>query len=185
LSVDDSVQKAYDLWEEAFTRNETDIDQYLFALWNTDLGNERGKAAYRKICRENIADAEKAIELEPDVIKHYIECGETYCQLWYYESGPIQEAVYKKKAGEIAETIRKMDPDDTRHGKGDRADAYYFFARIEPDKEKAREYTDKARALRGLDFLAESEAKQKEREKKEREESTKQPPPKGSGFLSG
>jgi hypothetical protein len=163
LSVDDSVQKVYDLWEKEFADNKTadSIDRYMYALSNTDLGNEMGKAALRKICRGEIAAAEKAIELEPDVIKHYVNYGSEYLRAANHEWDPIKETEHRKKIREITETIRKMDPDDTRHNKRDRADAYYFFSEIEPDREKAREYTDKARNIRGLDSLADSEARRK------------------------
>jgi hypothetical protein len=163
LSVDDSVQKVYDLWEKEFADNKTEdsIDRYMYALSNTDLGNEMGEKVLRKICRGEIAAAEKAIELEPNGIGGYVGRGNAYYDLMYYEPDPIKKAAYKKKAREITETIRKMDPDDTRHDNRDRADAYYFFSEIEPDREKAREYTDKARAIRGLDSLAESESRQK------------------------
>jgi hypothetical protein len=164
LSVDGSVQKVYDLWEEAFSHSETDIDAYLFALWNTDLGNEIGKSLFCNRLRGEIADAEKAIELEPDVIKHYVERGNKYYLLSYYESEPIKEAEHRKKIREIAETIRKMDPDDTRHDKRDRADAYHFFSRIEPDREKAREYRNKAYTIAGLDDLVDAEEKRKANE---------------------
>jgi hypothetical protein len=150
LSVDDSLQRVYDLWEKAFARSETDIDRYLFALCNTDLGSEIGKVAYRKIWQRKLSVAEKAIELEPDDIKHYVERGNAYYRLTYYELDPIKEAEYEKKAREDAETIRKLDPDDIRHDKRDRASAYHFFSRIEPDEEKAREYTTKAHTISGL-----------------------------------
>ncbi|MDR1155095.1 MAG: hypothetical protein LBL04_10300 [Bacteroidales bacterium] len=160
LSVDGSVQKVYDLWGEAFARSETDIDQYLFALWNTDSGNEMGKKALRKIWRGYIAVAEKAIELEPDVIKHYVNYGHEYLRSADHEWDPIKEAKHRKKIREIAETIRKLAPDDTRHNKHDRAAAYHFFSRIEPDEEKAREYDNKAHTISGEGHLVDAEDKE-------------------------
>jgi hypothetical protein len=151
LNVDDSIQKAYARWDKEFAHPDETNDLYL--LYNTDLGNEMGKKAIRKIVRRDIAASEKAIEMEPEAIKHYIERGYLYWRLADYEPDPIKEAEYRKKAREDAETIRKLNPDDIRHDKHNRIQAYHFFSDIETDAAKAREYKSKAYDIRGLNLI--------------------------------
>jgi hypothetical protein len=157
LSVDDSVQRAYDRWEKEFAHPDDLNDLYL--LYNTDLGNEMGKKAICKIARRDIAASEKNIELESDSIKHYIEHGYLYWHLANYESDPIKEAEYRKNAWEDAETIRKLNPDDIRHNKHDRVLTYRFFSDIEPDAVKAQEYTNKANEIDGVSIDPEAQKK--------------------------